>query len=48
MNWKFLRSKQEFKPLVSEKLGAYSLWIRVPLAALIGALLGECLYKNEL
>ena len=36
--------KQEFKPLVSEKLGAYSLWIRVPLAVLIGALLGECLF----
>ena len=36
--------KQEFKPLVSEKLGAYSLWIRVPLAILIGGLLGECLY----
>lgn len=44
MNLKFWKSKQEFKPLVSEKLGAYSLWIRVPLAALIGALLGECLF----
>ena len=44
MNLKFWESKREFKPLVSEKLGAYSLWIRVPLAALIGALLGECLY----
>jgi len=45
MNWKFFGfGKQEFKPLVSEKLGAYSLWIRVPLAILIGGLLGECLY----
>ena len=43
MNWKFWESK-EYKPLVSEKLGAYSLWIRVPLAILIGGLLGECLY----
>ena len=44
MNWKFWKSKQEFKPLVSEKLGAYSLWIRIPLAILIGSLLGECLF----
>lgn len=44
MKLKFWESKQEFKPLVSEKLGAYSLWIRVPLAILIGGLLGECLY----
>lgn len=45
MNWKFFGfGKQEFKPLVSEKLGAYSLWIRIPLAILIGGLLGECLY----
>lgn len=41
---KFGVRKQEFKPLVSEKLGAYSLWIRIPLAVLIGALLGECLF----
>lgn len=44
MKWKFWEGDNSFKPLVSEKLGAYSLWIRVPLSALIGALLGECLF----
>ena len=44
MNWKFWKKEKEFKPLVSEKLGAYSLWVRFPLALLIGGLLGECLF----
>ena len=40
----FWKKEKEFKPFVHEKLGAQSVFVRVALGILIGALLGECLF----
>lgn len=40
----FWKKEKEFKPFVHEKLGAQSVFVRIALGAIIGALLGECLF----
>ena len=40
----FWKKEKEFKPFVHEKLGAQSAFVRIALGAIIGALLGECLF----
>ena len=40
----FWKKEKEFKPFVHEKLGAQSVFVRVALGALVGALLSECLF----
>ena len=40
----FWKKEKEFKPFVHEKLGAQSVFVRVALGALIGSLLGACLF----
>lgn len=40
----FWKKEKEFKPFVHEKLGAQSVFVRAALGAIIGALLGECLF----
>lgn len=44
MNFAFWKKEKEFKPFVHEKLGAQSVFVRIALGAIIGALLGECLF----
>ena len=40
----FWKKEKEFKPFVHEKLGAQSVFVRIALGVIIGALLGECLF----